>query len=142
MTIAVRKRRSRAAATMLAVVGVTALSALAGLAVACGDEQPAAPAGDPSITGVVTSADAGDGDAATEPVSFFLIDQGTGDYDKASVTVTDDTVWYSRDGDGFVTIERPKATELTGQTIEVQFTGAVAESYPVQATAGWVIVGD
>ena len=37
----------------------------------------------------------------------FLIDQGSGDYDKASVTVTDDTAWYRRDGDGFETIDAP-----------------------------------
>jgi hypothetical protein len=126
---------------MAVLVCAAALLIVAGLASACGDEQPAGPTGEPSITGVVASADAGDGAPATEPVSFFLIDQGSGDYDKASISVTDETAWYRRGGDGFVTIERPQVAELEGKTVEVQFTGAVAESYPVQATAGWVIVG-
>jgi len=111
-----------------------------GVVVACGDDQPAAPSGDPSITGVATAVSPVD--EATPGVGSFRIDQGSGDYDKASVTVTDDTTWYRRDGGGFVTIERPQVAELEGKTVEVQFTGPVAESYPVQATAGWVIVGD
>lgn len=132
--------RKAASAVLLCITVLLAAGAVA----ACGDDQPAVPAGDPSISGVVTSADGGDGASATDPVSFFLIDQGSGDYDKASISVTDDTAWYSRDGDddGFVAIERPQAAELEGKTVEVQFTGPVAESYPVQATAGWVIVGD
>ena len=72
----------------------------------------------------------------------FLIDQGSGDYDKASVAVTDDTGWYRRSGEGYEAIDRRRRTSSTGKTVEVQFTGPVAESYPVQATAGWVIVGD
>lgn len=142
MTLTTRMKRSPMAAAMLVVLGVAALIALAGLAAACGDDQPAAPTGDPSITGIVTSADAGDGAPPTEPVSFFLIDQGTGDYDKASIAVTADTDWYRRTADGFEPIDAPTPTELTGKTVEVRFTGPVAESYPVQATAGWVIVDD
>lgn len=139
MTLMVWTKRSHAATTVLAVLGVAALTALAGLAAACGDEQPASPTGDPSITGLVATASPID--EATPAVGWFRIDEGSGDHDKASVTVTDDTAWYSRDGDGFVTIERPQVAELEGKTVEVRFTGAVAESYPVQATAGWVIVG-
>jgi hypothetical protein len=131
----------RIPATVLAALAASLLT-LAALAVACGDpadERPAAPSGDPSITGVVTSATPVDGGDA---VGAFLIDQGSGDYDKASVAVTDDTGWYRRSGDGYEAIQRPAATELTGKSVEVQFTGPVAESYPVQATAGWVIVED
>lgn len=117
-----------------------ALLLAAGAVAACGDDQPAAPAGDPSITGVATAVSPVD--EATPGVGSFRIDKGSGDYDKASISVTDDTAWYSRDGDGFVAIDRPGVTELEGKTVEVQFTGAVAESYPVQATAGWVIVED
>jgi hypothetical protein len=131
-------RVSRQAAVSALILCIAVLLA-GGAVAACGDEQPAAPAGDPSISGPVASAAPVDGGDA---VGSFLIDQGTGDYDKASISVTDETAWYGRDGDGIVTIDRPTASELTGKTVEVQFTGAVAESYPVQATAGWVIVGD
>ncbi len=124
----------------LALLCAAALVALAVLAAACGDEQPAAPAGDPSITGVVASASPVDEEDPS--VGSFLIDQGSGDYDKASVAVTADTAWYRRTADGYEVIERPSATDLTGKSVEVQFTGAVAESYPVQATAGWVILAD
>jgi hypothetical protein len=128
-------RRTRTALPAVLAAALLAATVLA----ACGDDQPAAPVGEPSITGVVAAAAPADG---SDPVSSFLIDQGSGDYDKASVTVTDDTGWYRRTTDGYETIARPSVGELTGKTVEVQFTGAVAESYPVQATAGWVIVGD
>jgi len=105
--------------------------------VACGDEPPSAPSGSPSISGVVKTASAGTSGAA---VGAFLIDQGTGDYDKASVAVTADTAWYRAGGDKTEPIEAPAANALIGKRVEVQFTGPVAESYPVQATAGWVIV--
>ena len=72
--------------------------------VACGDEPPSAPSGSPSITGVVKTASAGTSGAA---VGAFLIDQGTGDYDKASVAVTADTAWYRADGDKVEPIEAP-----------------------------------
>jgi hypothetical protein len=126
---------------VLAALAASLLT-LALLATACGDpadERPAAPTGEPSITGVVSStAGVSNGDI----VGSFLIDEGRGDYDKASVTVTVKTGWFRRDGDGFVSIERPTGQELAGKTVAVQFTGPVAESYPVQATAGWVIVED
>ena len=65
----------------------TALLAVTALAAACGvtDEGPT---GDPSITGVVASATPAGG---SDAVGSFLIDQGSGDYDKASVAVTDET---------------------------------------------------
>jgi hypothetical protein len=107
--------------------------------VACGDEPPSAPSGSPSITGVVKTASAGTSGAA---VGAFLIDRGIGDYDKASVAVTGDTAWYRAGGDKVEPIEAPAADALIGKRVEVQFTGAVAESYPVQATAGWVIISE
>ena len=105
--------------------------------VACGDEPLSAPSGSPSISGVVKTASAGSNDAA---VGAFLVVQGVGDYDKASVAVTADTAWYRANGDKVEPIEAPAAAALIGRRVEVQFTGAVAESYPVQATAGWVVV--
>jgi hypothetical protein len=105
--------------------------------VACGDEQPSAPSGNPSITGIVKTATAGTGGAA---VGAFLVVQGIGDYDKASVAVAADTAWYRANGDKIEPIEAPVADALFGKRVEVQFTGPVRESYPVQATAGWVVV--
>jgi len=136
-TTELRTRPRGALATLVATLTL-ALLATAGLA-ACGDEQTAGPTGEPSITGVVASASPGQNGG----VASFLIEAGTGDYDKASVTVTADTAWYRRTADGLETLRStPAATDLTGRTVEVQFTGPVAESYPVQATAGWVVIGD
>jgi len=137
-TSVVVKGRQGMTTTTLALL-TAAMLAVASLAVACADDQPAVPAGDPNITGVVATATPADG---SDVVSAFLIDRGNGDYDKASVTVTGDTGWYRRSGDGFEAIDRPTATALTGKSVEVRFTGPVAESYPVQATAAWVVLGD
>lgn len=135
-TLTCVSHRAAASALILCIAVLLTASAVA----ACGDDQPAAPAGDPSITGVVATASPVD--EATPDVGSFRIDKGSGDYDKASISVTDETAWYRRDGDGFETIDAPTVGELNGKTVEVQFTGPVRESYPVQATAGWVIVGD
>ena len=129
----VREGRAVALRTLAILLVVTAPLVL----VACGDEPPSAPSGSPSITGIVKTASAGTSGAA---VGAFLIDQGAGDYDKAFVAVTADTAWYRAGGDKVEPIEAPAAAGLTGKRVEVQFTGAVAESYPVQATARWVIV--
>ncbi len=124
-------------AVALRTLAVLLVVAAPVMLVACGDEPPSAPSGSPSITGVVKTASAGTSGAA---VGAFLIDQGTGDYDKASVAVTADTAWYRADGDKVEPIEAPTPAALIGKRVDVRFTGAVAESYPVQATAGWVIV--
>lgn len=61
-------------------------------------------------------------------------------YDKAFVRVTEATKLFKKVGD-----ERKPATfsDLkVGQTIEVRFVGPVAESYPVQASAGEVVILD
>lgn len=105
--------------------------------VACGDEPPSAPSGSPSIIGVVKTASAGSSGAA---IGAFLVVQGVGDYDKASVAVTADTAWYRASGDKVEPIEAPVADALVGKRVEVRFTGPVRESYPVQATAAWVVV--
>jgi hypothetical protein len=129
-----RFRRGSLAATALALLVVLAAPLVL---VACGDERPAAPAGAPSITGTVKTATAGD-DGAT--VAAFLVTQGAGDYDKAQLGVTAGTAWYRMNADKVEAIEAPAADALVGKRVEVQFTGPVRESYPVQATAGWVIV--
>ncbi len=107
--------------------------------VACGDQQPAAPSGEPSITGVVRTASAG---ADGEVVASFLVVEGVGDYDKSSVAATGDTAWYRSSGDKVESMDAPAANALIGERAEVQFAGPIAESYPVQATAGWVVVHD
>ncbi len=132
----VKARSRRVGLAALAVAVALALTAPLVLG-ACGDEQPAAPSGSPSITGLVKTAAAGT-DGVT--VSSLLVTQGTGDYDKAQVTATADTAWYRASGDKVEPIEAPAAAALIGKRVEVQFTGPVAESYPVQAAAGWVIV--
>lgn len=107
------------------------------LLAACGGGQAAAPSGSPSITGIVTSSTAGDDGSA---VASFLVTQGTGDYDKAHVNVVAETAWYRTNGGKVEPIETPVADALLGKRVQVRFAGAVAESYPVQATAEWVIV--
>jgi len=137
-----RTEGRRVSVMMLAVTTTATLLAFGCLVAACSDpadERPAKPTGEPSITGTVTStAGVTNGDI----VGSFLVEDGTGDYDKASVTVTVKTGWFRHSGDAYVAIDRPTGQELAGKTVEVQFTGPVAESYPVQATAGWVIVGE
>ena len=105
--------------------------------VACGDNEPSAPSGEPDITGVVKTASASSTGSA---VDAFLVAQGDGDYDKAAIAVAADTEWYRAGGGKVEPIEAPATYTLTGKLVEVQFTGPVAESYPVQATAGWIIV--
>lgn len=131
-----RNRQRKANVALVALLVVVALPVTL---TACGDDQPATPSGDPHITGIVTSAaSAGAGGAAI----VFLVEQGTGDYDKASVTAGEDTGWYRRAGDTLEASEPPDASALTGKRVEVRFAGAVAESYPVQGAAAWVIVGE
>jgi hypothetical protein len=94
--------------------------------------------GDPHITGAVSSITSTD--RPGEGIAGFLV-TGTGDYDKAAVRVTAETEWFG-DEDGVV---RPMKApswpgELEGVHVQVRFSGPVAESYPVQATADWVIV--
>lgn len=135
------RKRARRSAGSAALTGVAllAIALAAGALVACGDEPPAAPSGDPSITGVVATATPAVG---SDILTSFLIEGGTGDYDRASVSVTGGTDWYRRNAAGLEEIDAPLASELEDKKVEVQFTGPVAESYPVQATAGWVIVAE
>jgi hypothetical protein len=55
-------------------------------------------------------------------------------YDRASVRVTATTAVWASAGEGGTA---PSVADLAkGQRVAVWFTGPVAESYPVQATAG------
>jgi len=66
---------------------------------------------------------------------------GDGAYDAAAVTITRDTAFFRR-VDGELQPTRVELLQLEGATVEVWFTGPVAESYPVQATAGAVAILD
>lgn len=120
------------------VLVATAVVVAAALA-ACGPEFPE---DDPAIEGEVTGVSIGDErvtilvevpeDELPPPTSSF-----TG-YDKASVTVTNEALIYDESGD----VLPLSALERTGGRVRVWFTGPVAESYPVQATASTVQVMD
>lgn len=60
------------------------------------------------------------------------------EYDKASVKVTKATKIFVRSGKD---LKPAKFEDLKpGVKMEIQFTGPVAESYPVQATAGKIVI--
>lgn len=100
----------------------------AGLA-ACGLTGSGLPESDPDITGVITSLTAGAG-TVTVLVEAPTTEPLAGGYDKASVTIREDTGVYDASG------KKIAAEQLRqGQRVRAWFTGAVAESYPVQATA-------
>jgi hypothetical protein len=119
---------------------MTALVVAVGLAttlalVACAPGSTV-PAGDPSIRGTITSIT-----PAPSGGSILVEAPGTAefDYDKASVWVTAETKLLRLDADGKTT--RITFDDLAGdQTVDVWFEGPVAESYPVQASAGTVLV--
>jgi hypothetical protein len=63
------------------------------------------------------------------------------DYDKASVRVGPDTRVLRATGTSTYAIASAEDL-VTGATVDVWFEGAVAESYPVQASAGTVVIGE
>jgi hypothetical protein len=91
------------------------------------------PSGGPDITGLVWQVtDAGDGSGSLYVVG---LQGGAGSYDRASVAVTAGTAWRLQNGSSS---PPPLDRELVGRRVAVTFSGAVAESYPVQAAAGAV----
>jgi len=70
-------------------------------------------------------------------IGIILI-ESTINTDKARTTITDKTRILVQEGDK----QRPAdfAALQVGQTVEATFTGPIAESYPVQATAGQVVI--
>ncbi len=117
---------------------IWAFVALLGAAVLVGCAgAPMPPGDDPSIRGTVTTVTPG-----AEGTVTILVDAGAGPrfaYDIASVRLTPDTrVLRSTGTNGY---EAASAADVAlGNLIDVWFTGPVAESYPVQATAGTVLV--
>lgn len=68
---------------------------------------------------------------------LLVVDDGAleGSTDRATVTVTEDTVvWMLKGGQGTAADLGP------GQMVSVWFDGPVAESYPVQAKAGEIAI--
>ena len=119
-----------AAICVLAVAVVLALGACAG-------KVPTDPA---AMTGTVTGLVAGDG----RPASISVEASGTQGQglaiDKAVVNIPPNTQFFGPDGSA-ASLDSVAAIKV-GTTVRVWLTGAVAESYPVQATARAVqIVG-
>lgn len=103
------------------LVAVALVVAAALVVTGCSPSGP--PDSDPSIRGTVS----------TVTGSTMLIEgvvESDTSFDKASVTITEDTQIFNADN-------RPvSAVDLSpGLRVEAWFTGPVAESYPVQATA-------
>jgi hypothetical protein len=63
---------------------------------------------------------------------------GESGVDYASVRVTVETRIYLRSGDSLTPVGFSALAD--GQTVEVDLLGAVAESYPVQGTAGAIVI--
>jgi hypothetical protein len=92
------------------------------------------PSGGPDITGIVWRVTPGPG--GTGSLEVVGLQGGPGSYDRASVTLTDQTSWRLVGGSS----TPPPLDRLEGRRVAITFTGPVAESYPVQATAGGVHV--
>ena len=140
-------RRASSLAGILAVLVLIALSMSS-----CAEEGTDAPASSsspstPDITGIVWQvSDNGDG---TGSLLVVGLEGAPGDYDRASVRITSDTIWFVRDDETTggplyrdMNVRPTPAPalqrELIGRQVAVAFTGPVAESYPVQATASSV----
>lgn len=100
---------------------------------ACGARIPHE---DPSIRGEIVAVLPADGLGS---IAVESEDPPAFAYDKATVRITADTTLLRETTDGdteAVTFEEFRL----GQRVDVWFTGPVAESYPVQATAGLVLL--
>lgn len=113
-----------------------------------GSSEPGSPvrstprlAGGPSISGAITTLNAADGSWNAGILGSVLIEgklQSDTSFDKASVTVTDKTRIYLEDAQGRHAVDFSYLR--VGQIVAATFTGAVAESYPVQATASEIVI--
>lgn len=137
-----RSQAKTTAGARRGIAGLVLLVLTAATMGACGDaSSPPSPTPRPSapdITGVVWQvSDGGDGTGSLLVVGL----QGApGSYDRASVHLTKDTTWL--DGGGGAMATPALDRELVGRRVAVTFTGAVAESYPVQAAASTVTLVD
>lgn len=99
----------------------------------CAAAEP--PAGDPSIRGEITALTASDNGGT-------MLVESTGapvfEVDKAQTRVDDETTFLRETGSGYEAIGFEDLAE--GDEVDVWFEGPVAESYPVQAYGGTVVV--
>ena len=123
-------RRALAALAALLVLGVAVVGGCGGSTAPPASSATAPPSTPADITGTIhdltTNADTG-------LPTLLVVDDGAikGSVDRASVTVTGDTVvWMLKGGKG------TPGDLGAGQMVSVWFDGPVAESYPVQAKAG------
>ena len=126
--------------TLINIFRAAALAALALalLIAACGGDDAAdIDRTNPSIRGVVTEKNAGASDNLGTILVKGEIEQDT-DYDYASVRLTTDTAIFRSEGGELAAAAFDDIT--IGSRVEAWFEGPVAESYPVQATAGQIIV--
>ncbi|HZL06285.1 MAG TPA: DUF3221 domain-containing protein [Coriobacteriia bacterium] len=118
------------------VIAATSTMLLLALVAVAGCAPLAPPSGDPSIRGVITTITSGDGSLGS-----ILVEETTPQglsFDKASLTVTKDSKLIRAVNAAY---ERIAFADLrSGTLVEVWTTGPVAESYPVQAAAGTLVV--
>ncbi len=120
-------------AALAVLVALPAAAALAGCGGTASPPPATPPSGAADIIGVVRDLTPG-GDAGSV-VLLVVADPGvTTSYDRASVRVTPETAVWASAGEGRTAATGADLAE--GQRVAVWFTGGVAESYPVQATAG------
>ncbi len=108
------------------------------LSLAMGGCAPTTPGGPPDVRGAIMTASINQqGDSSGSIMVVGSADSGSS-YDRASVRITPDTrILRTTDG----RVVRARLQELTvGLEVDVWFVGPVAESYPVQATAGTVLI--
>lgn len=122
-------------------IGLFIAVVVAGFALAgCASGTPSVPFTEPDIRGVVTSV-SGAGDAVSMRVVWaddVAIGAQAG-YDAAQVTANADTEVFSRAADGS-TAAAGAVDIAVGTVVEAWFTGPIAESYPVQVTAGTIVI--
>ena len=116
-------------------LAVLVLAAL--LFAACGGDSDDIGDRNPDIRGEITSLTPGSGDTRVSILVEGKIEPDTG-YDKASLRVEKDTEVFRLQGADLVEAEWSDLAE--GQKAEAWFEGPVAESYPVQAKAGRIVI--
>lgn len=147
-------------------IGLAIATAMLAILVGCAGTQPSAPAtatSEPASATTVpatlapaaTASPSGDGQGTVD-IEGTISDVQAGDgarlgavriegakvagnrYDRAQVTVTKDTRILEKKGDSLA----PATFEAleVGETVQATFVGPVMESYPVQATAGEIVI--
>jgi beta-N-acetylhexosaminidase len=113
------------------------LASLLLAAAACDDGGEEEIPEEPSIRGAITNVVAGDDGVITSVLVEGKVEPDTV-YDKASLRVDEDTEVFRQEGEERV--EASRADLAKGQRVEAWIIGPVAESYPVQAYAGQVVI--